>query len=251
MFKKSMGLLSLSLLLFSCQQGPTVLEEDSQAAQGIFEPASGSSKSQTSQAESEHRVFLMDTLSGSRYSYLKVREGDKEFWLATLKRSYTLEEEYIFEKGIYKTDYYSTAFDRSFDEIYLVSDLRPAFSQGQQEALGNIFESKSPAKDLSTADIQAMDGAISIKELIENADSYVDQEVKLTAKVVKINANIMDRHWLHLKDGSMDQFDLVATSQTAVPAGHTINLKATLRKSVDFGAGYSYDLILENAEVLP
>jgi len=61
----------------------------------------------------------------------------------------------------------------------------------------------------------------------------------------------MDRHWLHLQDGSFDSFDLVATSETVIPVGHIVNIKATLRKDKDFGAGYSYDLILENAELIP
>lgn len=249
MVLKRLGPLGLAFIILSCSNGPKVLESESEAAKEIFQPAQTASNTQSS----AHQVYLIDTLGGSRYSYLKVREGAKEFWLATLKSSYVLNEEYIFTKGIYKTDYYSTAFNRTFEEIYLVSDLRPLNAAATQPVAKQIFEApdKTEGAARERQNLGLVEGGTSIKELIENSDRYVDQEVKLTAEVVKINANIMDRHWLHLKDGSFDSFDLVATSQTAVPAGHVVNLKATLRKSVDFGAGYSYDLILENAEVLP
>lgn len=249
MLNRSIWALGLLLYLSACNQQPTVLEGDTEAAKGIFN--SEEKAPSASPAAEEHRVFLIDTLAGSRYSYLKVKEGEKEFWLATLKTTYTLGEEYVFKQGIYKTDYYSTSFERTFDEIYLVSDLRPAFSNPQKNALDQMFKTTETPSAEKVEAITPMEGGISIKELIQNADRYVNQEVILSVKVVKINANIMDRHWLHLKDGSFDSFDLVATSQTAVPAGHTVNLKAVLHKDVDFGAGYSYDLILENAELIP
>lgn len=248
MLNRSIWALGLLLYLSACNQ-PTVLEGDTEAVKGIFNPEETEANANPTAAV--HRVNLLDTLAGSRYSYLKVKEGDKEFWLATLKSEYTLGEEYIFEQGIYKTDYYSTAFERTFDEIYLVSDLRPAFSTPQKNALDQMFKPAQAAAEDKVEAITPMPGGISIKELIQNSERYINQEVLLSVKVVKINANIMDRHWLHLKDGSFDSFDLVATTQTAVPAGHTVNLKAVLHKDVDFGAGYSYDLILENAELIP
>ena len=248
--RKGLGFMFL-LAVGACNQ-PQVLEAeqgDSSPAQGakqIFETgASGESQS--------HSVRLLDTLSGSRYSYLKVIEEGKEFWLATLQAEYQIGKDYRFQKGLYKTDYYSTEFDRSFEEIYLVSDLRPAFSNAQEMALDRMFqpEGEAKSKDGEVQELLPKDGSISIKELIQNADNYVGKSVQLTARVIKINANIMDRHWLHLQDGSFDSFDMVATSQTAVPNGHVITLKAVLNRNVDFGAGYSYDLILENAEVIP
>jgi len=239
-----------ALALFACQQQPTVIETEDSSVKEIF----NSDSSPENSPNAEHRVVVLDTLQSSRYSYLKVKEGEKEFWLATMRSNFQLNEEYSFSKGLYKTDYYSTEFDRSFDEIYLVSQLRPLFSGSQKQALDQMFKGGQQAPEagvkISEADFDR-EGSIKIKELIQNSENYINKEVQITAKVTKINANIMDRHWLHLKDGSFDTFDLVATSQTAVPAGHIVTLKATLHQDVDFGAGYTYNLILENAEVIP
>lgn len=241
-------------LMASCQQGPKVIEAEESEAKEIFN--SETEHSSASGHSGAHHVVVKDTLQGDRYTYLKVLEGDHEYWLATLKGDFQLEEEYHFENGLYKTDYYSTTFDRNFAELYLVSELRPAFSEGQKNALNAIFNQGEVTQGKTgngaeTGDIEALEGSISIKELIQNADDWIGKEVQITAKVTKLNAHIMDRHWLHLKDGSFDSFDMVATSQTAVPVGHIVSLKATLNKNVDFGAGYSYDLILENAELIP
>lgn len=250
MMRKGIGMMAL-LLLGACNQ-PQVLEAEqsegtwSNAAQQIF-------NSESTAQKSAHSVHVIDTLNGSRYSYLKVKEEGKEFWLATLKAEYQLGKDYRFQKGLYKTDYYSTEFNRSFKEIYLVSDLRPAFSTAQEQALDRMFQPEGQKQTNASAETELVpqEGSISIKELIQNAEDYVGQSVQLTARVVKINANIMDRHWLHLQDGSFDSFDMVATSQTAVPNGHVVTIQAVLNRDVDFGAGYSYDLILENAEVIP
>ena len=54
----------------------------------------------------------------------------------------------------------------------------------------------------------------------------------------------MDRNWIHLKDGSKDNYDFVVTSDIAIPVGHTITFKGKLILNKDFGAGYKYDIIL-------
>ncbi len=39
--------------------------------------------------------------------------------------------------------------------------------------------------------------------------------MRLTGKVAKVNPNIMGRNWIHLKDGSQDDYDLVITCALA------------------------------------
>ena len=67
---------------------------------------------------------------------------------------------------------------------------------------------------------------------------------------VKINPNIMERNWIHLQDGSKNDFDLVITSNTFVPEGKIITIRALVSINRDFGAGYQYDLILENGTII-
>jgi hypothetical protein len=94
-------------------------------------------------------------------------------------------------------------------------------------------------------------GSIRIAELIENVKKYEGKTIQVSGECVKINPGIMDRNWIHIKDGSRDDYDLVITSDTYVPEGTLITMKATVSLNKDFGAGYTYDLILENGVLVP
>jgi len=91
--------------------------------------------------------------------------------------------------------------------------------------------------------------SIQLRELITNSNQYKDKQVEVTGKVVKVNPDIMDKNWIHLQDGSMNSFDFVATSDELPPVGHVITMTGTIRLNKDFGAGYTYDIILEGAKI--
>ena len=238
--------------LAACSNGPIEIEEKSapaanEAVKEIFENASKQDKS----PKAEHEVLVLEILESDRYSYLRVAEGDDEYWVATIKGEYQQDQKYLYRDGLYKTDYYSTEFSRSFDRIYLVSDLRP--KNQPKKASGSSIDKLvgiQQNQPISEADYER-EGSIKIKDLIAQSEQYANKQVQITAKVVKVNPAIMDRNWLHLKDGSFNDFDLVATSQENVPAGHIVTLKGTLVLNRDFGAGYHYDLIIENASLVP
>ena len=253
---KKEKLLSLLLLssIVACSNGPVKIEEQSspdaeKAAQSIFEKSSEKSERSTA-SKAVHQIEVLEILESDRYSYLRVTEGEDEYWIATIQGSYELGESYLYSDGLYKTDYFSTEFNRSFDRIYLVSDLRAKNAPKQGSSSIDKLVGIEQSKPVSEADYER-EGSIKIKDLIANSEKYANKEIQITAKVVKVNPAIMDRNWLHLKDGTFDDFDLVATSQEGVPAGHIVTLKGTLVLDRDFGAGYRYDLIIENATLVP
>jgi hypothetical protein len=63
----------------------------------------------------------------------------------------------------------------------------------------------------------------------------------------------MQRNWVHLQDGSGDQkkgtHELVVTSQDLPAVGDVVTAKGTFAKDKDFGAGYLYPAIIENAKI--
>jgi hypothetical protein len=77
--------------------------------------------------------------------------------------------------------------------------------------------------------------------------------VKVRGKVVKFNAAIMNRNWLHIQDGtgSVDSgdHDLTVTTEAAAKVGDVVTIQGTLATAKDFGAGYLYDVIVENAKI--
>ena len=70
-------------------------------------------------------------------------------------------------------------------------------------------------------------------------------------KVVKFLPQIMGKNWLHLQDGSGSEGsnDLTVTTATTVNVGDVVLVSGVVSVDRDFGFGYEYDVILEDAEV--
>ena len=77
--------------------------------------------------------------------------------------------------------------------------------------------------------------------------------VTIRAVVVKYNEGVMGRNWIHLQDGSGDATkgtnDITVTSMDGVAMGATVTITGTVHINKDFGAGYSYAIIVEDAKV--
>ena len=196
-----------------------------------------------------HTVVALALLPAAKYVYIQVQEGSEEYWIATNKMDVQIGSQYMYTDALLKSNFQSREHDRTFDKLYLVSTLVPA-NHGTENP-------RPVARRGAEIDYDAGDdhqptnalGAISIKELVENSAQYVGKLVKVSGKCTKINPNIMGRNWIHLKDGSMDDYDLVVTANVQIPVGHQITLEGTLQAERDFGSGYYYDLIIENGQL--
>ncbi len=90
-----------------------------------------------------------------------------------------------------------------------------------------------------------------VAELFAKAASLNKQKVTVRGQVVKVNPNIMGRNWIHIQDGTGDPakntYDLVVTSADTAKVGDIISAEGTLAANKDFGFGYKYDVIVEDA----
>ena len=110
----------------------------------------------------------------------------------------------------------------------------------------------APAAAVDLAGIAKADGGKTIAEVFAGKDQLAGQHVVFRGKVVKTNPNIMGRNWLHVRDGSGAEGanDLTVTTGGTVPnVGDTVLVKGTVALNKDFGMGYQYDIIVEEAEV--
>lgn len=94
-----------------------------------------------------------------------------------------------------------------------------------------------------------------VEECFNEAQKIDKRKVRVQGKVVKFTASILNRNWLHLQDGSGDQenntHDLVVTTLEQVKNGTTVVVEGILSREKDFGAGYRYAAIIEDAKILP
>jgi hypothetical protein len=122
-------------------------------------------------------------------------------------------------------------------------------SQGSGGSMGAI----APFSDIS---VEKADGenSFTVGDLFEKANELNGTTVRVRGKVVKYNANIMGRNWIHLQDGTGDPMqnthDLVVTTTSEVGSPEVITIEGTLTADKDFGAGYKYEVIVENGTII-
>lgn len=258
--------LIISMLIFTaaCNKGPKIIqpELDTAAAKqssNIFSVETSDTPSLESGSEGFtedlHTVIVNEILPTSKYIYVNVTEAGNSFWIATRKQEVEIGKTYFYKGGLLKTNFESKEYNRVFDKIYLVSNIVPEKHGNNTNPLGEVSETEEPNEASTPTEIPSgkmvpQKGSITISEIVKNPSKYEGKTVQLTGKCTKINPNIMNRNWIHLKDGSMDEYDLVITSDTFVAEGKTITIQAVVGLNRDFGAGYTYALILENGKVI-
>jgi hypothetical protein len=110
----------------------------------------------------------------------------------------------------------------------------------------------APTEEVDLSGIAKAEGGRTVAEVFAEKDQLAGQPVIVRGKVVKSNPDIMGKNWLHVRDGSGAEGtnDLTVTTSGAVPnVGDTVLVKGPLALDKDFGMGYVYDVIVEDAEV--
>ena len=109
-----------------------------------------------------------------------------------------------------------------------------------------------PASEVKVAKA-AGDNAQTIGECFDKAKDLDNKKVKVQGKVMKVSKMIMGKNWVHLQDGTgnamKNTHDLVVTTMAEPAVDSVVVIEGTLHANKDFGAGYKYDVIIEDAEV--
>jgi hypothetical protein len=68
---------------------------------------------------------------------------------------------------------------------------------------------------------------------------------------VKFNSGIMGKNWLHVRDGTSSAADntndLLVTTTAPAKVGDVVTVKGVVHTDRDFGSGYAYKVLLEDA----
>ena len=190
-------------------------------------------------ASSTHTAKVIETLNSGGYSYIQVKEADENYWIAMTQRSLKVGENISFNEQGWMHKFHSKTLDRTFDKILFASDTTEKAEAKAVEIKANVMHSPFKVK-----------GTITVAELFKNRNKYVGKKVQVRAKVTKTSESIMKRNWVHVQDGSRFQNadDLVFTSSCVTPkTGSIVIAEGVVVKDKDFGYGYFYPVIVEEA----
>lgn len=127
---------------------------------------------------------------------------------------------------------------------------------GSQDSKTNPHGMNTPAHGTMVA-VEKMDvkvdpckDCIRISDLLEHKKTYAGQTIKVTGKVTKYNPAIMGKNWIHIQDGSEFQggFDLTITTNQEASVGAIITFEGKIVLDKDFGYGYVYNVLMEDAK---
>lgn len=197
-----------------------------------------------------HNVVVQEVIQATSYTYLRVKEADKDFWVAINKREIEPGAKISFTGALEMNNFTSKDLQRTFEKIYFVNRIVGDESPTTQQSMVMPHQG-TPEPEKKEVTIESAQGGITIGEIFANRDSYADKTVRVKGQVTKVNRAIMDKNWVHLQDGTSDSnsFDLTVTTTDNVEVGDiaTFEGKITLKK--DFGAGYFYEVIMEEAKL--
>lgn len=242
--KNAIFLLIFGLLIASCDSKPKVIESEpvSDGSGVVFPQAT--EMAQDAATEQQHKVVVDEALDTEKYTYLSVTENGEKFWIAIPNTEVEIGKTYYYIGGLLKKNFFSREYNRVFETLYLVSGISDQ-PGGPDQATSNMQGENAVLA--GPVNVEPAKGAIKISELVSNLKKYDGKVVKVTGKCVKVNPMIMGRNWVHIQDGSANNYDLTVTTDEVVQLGSIVTLEGTISLNKDFGAGYRYDVIMEGA----
>ena len=214
---------------------------------------------------------VLETQDVSPYTYVRLDDGaGNETWAAVPETQLEIGEEVALQGGVVMTNFTSKTLNRTFESIIFASGIvrssenktvQTPEGAGGSSAEGGPHGMASQSSGGSTSAIVSFTGVkvekstapngYTVGELFAEAASLNNRKVTVKGMVVKVSPNIMGKNWLHIQDGTGDPtkntHDLVVTSSDMAARGTIVSLEGVLAADKDFGFGYRYDVLIEDA----
>jgi len=201
---------------------------------------------------------LIERIAVSPYVYLRLKTATGEMWVAVLEAPLTVGAQVTVYNALLMEQFESKTLKRTFDRIYFGSLDAPGTQSTEMAGTGaepTTAGAPVPA-DAQVTPVAKATGADArtIAELWTQKDRLANTVVSVRGTVVKYNAAVMGKNWIHLQDGSGDAatgtHDITVTTLNAVAVGATVTITGTLRLNREVGAGYTYAVLVEDATVV-
>jgi hypothetical protein len=190
-----------------------------------------------------------EVLQATSYTYLKVKSGDRDLWIAVTKREARVGETVSFEPGLPMKNFESKDLQQTFETLYLVDTITGGGPSAP--AAHDIPHRMKLILEKQDISVDPAEGGVTIAELFSDRESYADKTVAIKGKVTKVNRAIMNRNWVHIQDGTSysGNFDLTITTREQVNVGDVVTFEGKIVLNQDFSAGYTYDVLMEDAKL--
>lgn len=202
---------------------------------------------------------VLERIDASPYCYLRIQTSRGEVWAAVPEAKIEKGTEVTVVNPMLMANFESKTLKRTFAEVYFGS-LAPAGGTAAPAPAappaGAAPMGTPPPAPMEVGKLDKATGADArtVAEIWSQKASLKGKTVTIHGKVVKYNPGVMGKNWMHLQDGSGEAgkgtHDITVTSQDSVAKGDIVTIKGVVRLDKDFGAGYTYAIIVEDAKVV-
>jgi hypothetical protein len=202
---------------------------------------------------------VIETVNAAGYTYVHFDTGKEKVWAAAPEFVVEVGEAVTISGPMPMPNYHSKTLDRTFELVYFVArvevegaERRPAEApSGKPSWMKTGRGVAAEAAEVDLSGIEKAAGGKTVEELYAGKADLAGQEIVVRGRVVKFTPGIMGRNWLHLRDGTgaPGSDDLTVTTDAMVEMGNTVLVRGKVATDRDFGAGYKYELIIEDAEI--
>jgi hypothetical protein len=201
------------------------------------------------------RGTAVETMDAGGYTYVLLDLGaEQQYWIAGPKTAVTAGDVVqTVEQGMPMPGFKSETLGRTFEMLFFVNAISNLSAPDATATVAHPPMTPATAAPDAPITVAALEDGRDIAYVYANKDDLAGQAVSLRGEVVKYNENILGWNFIHIQDGSGDandrSNDLTVTSKAATAVGETIVVTGTIVLEKDFGAGYTYPILMEDASV--
>ncbi len=188
------------------------------------------------------------------YTYLRLKTKDGETWAAVSKAPVKKGAMVTIENATVMNNFESRSLKKTFPSI-LFGTLGGVGGSSPTSVNSMAMAGHNGAKTSAMVEIKVAKAsganAHTVGEIMSKAAELKGKPVLVRGQVVKYNPAIMGKNWIHLRDGSGSDADnsndLLVTTLGQAKTGDVVTVKGVVATNKDFGSGYSYKVLVEDA----
>jgi hypothetical protein len=204
---------------------------------------------------------VLEVMNSGGYTYLLLDVDGFKDWVAIPELYVTVGEEVELNAGTQMGEFKSKPLNRTFNKIIFSDGPTEKYNETRKINAHKGADMSAPApsskkaegKEIEDLKIEKAQGenAYNLDEVFAKKAELQDKIISVRGQVVKVSAGIMDRNWIHIKDGTgvNGANKLVITSKDEPNIGDVVTCTGVFHNNVDFGGGYQYAIIMEDAAV--
>jgi hypothetical protein len=201
---------------------------------------------------------VAESIDAAGYTYVRLTTSQGDTWAAIPQTALQKGQPLTLDVQMVTEGFHSKTLNRTFDRLTFatVAGAQAAAAPAQPAAPPLSAAHLSPAPQTpANVKVARAEGknAKTVSEVWKARGALKGSSVAVRGTVVKFLPQILGKNWVHLRDGSgsaaTKDEDLTVTTQDTAKVGDVVTATGTVHTDKDFGAGYAYPVILEEAKL--